>query len=76
MVSVWIAPAFLETGRPVMEFTETDSDPFEFEEDLFLVYRGTDGISHPVNLRIGATHLNIQPASLERVFSPPRPFSS
>jgi hypothetical protein len=76
MVSVWIAPVFLETGRLVMEFTETDSDPFEFEEDLFLVNHGADGIIHPVNLRIGVTHLNIQPASLERVFPPPKPFSS
>jgi hypothetical protein len=76
MVSVWIAPAFLESGRLVMEFTETDSDSFEFEEDLFLVNHGADGIIHPVNLRIGATRLNIQPASLARVFSPPKPFSN
>lgn len=76
MVSVWIAPAFFETGRMVLEFTETESDPFEFEEDLFLVNHGAGGIIHPVNLRIGATRLNMQPASLARVFSPPRHFSS
>ncbi|MGE5378623.1 MAG: hypothetical protein ACM3XO_26510 [Bacteroidota bacterium] len=76
MVSVWIAPAFLEAGRLVTEFTETDSDPFEFEEDLFLRNGGADGIVHPVNSRIGATRLNMQPASLARVFSPPRHFSS
>jgi hypothetical protein len=75
MVSVWIAPAFLEMGGLVMEFTETDSDPFEFEEDLFLANHGTDEIIHPVNLRIGVTRLNMQPASLARVFSPPKPFS-
>ena len=76
MVSVWIAPVFLETGRLVMEFTETDSDPLEFEEDLFLVNHGTDGIIRPVNLRIGATRLNMQPPSLARVFPPPKPFTS
>jgi hypothetical protein len=76
MVSVWIAPAILETGRLVMEFTETDSDPFEFEDDLFLLNGGAEGIIHPMNLRIGAIRLNRQPASLARVFSPPRPFSS
>ena len=76
MVSVWIAPVFLGTGTPVMEFTETDSDPFEFEEDLFLVNRSADGIIHLLNLRIGAIRLNMQPASLAPVFSPPKPFSS
>jgi hypothetical protein len=76
MVSVWIAPMFLGTGTPVIEFTETDSDPSEFEEDLFLVNQGAGGILHPLNLRIGAIHLNMQPASLARVFSPPKPFSS
>jgi hypothetical protein len=29
-----------------------------------------------LNLKIGAIHLNTQPASLARVFSPPKPFSS
>jgi hypothetical protein len=76
MVSVWIAPVFLGTGTPVIEFTETDSDPLEFEEDLFLVNQGTDGIIHPLNLRIGAIHLNTQPASLACVFSPPKHFSN
>jgi hypothetical protein len=76
MVNVWIAPVFLGTGTPVMEFTETDSEPFEFEEDIFLVNRGADGIIYLLNLRIGAIRLNMQPALLARVFPPPKPFSS
>jgi hypothetical protein len=76
MVGVSIAPGLLEMGSPAMEFTETDSDPFEFDEDLFLVNHGADGIIHPVNLRIDVTHLNMLPAALARVFSPPKPFSS
>jgi len=76
MVSVWIAPVFPGTGIPVMEFTEADSDPFEFEEDLFLINQGAGGRIDPLNLKIGAIHLNTQPASLARVFSPPKPFSS
>jgi hypothetical protein len=76
MVGVWTTPMFFGTAILAMEFTETDSDPFEFEEDLFLVDRGADGIIHPLNLRIGAIRLNMQPASLARVFSPPKPFSN
>jgi hypothetical protein len=76
MVSVWTAPVFLGTGTPVIEFTDTDFDPLEFEEDLFLVNQGGDGIIHALNLRIGAIYLNMQPASLARVFSPPKHFSN
>jgi hypothetical protein len=76
MISVWIAPVFLMTGMPAMDFAGTDSDSFEFEEDLILVNRSNDGIVHPMSLRIGTTRLNIEPASLAHVFSPPKPFSS
>jgi hypothetical protein len=75
MVGVWTAPMFLGTAVLAMEFTETDFDPFEFDEDLFLVNQGAAGMIHPLNLRIGAIRLNMQPASLARVFSPPKPFS-
>jgi hypothetical protein len=76
MVSVWIAPVFLGTSTPAMEFTETDAEPFEFEEELILVNCGTAGLIFAVRLRIGGTHLNMLPAALARVFSPPKPFSS
>jgi hypothetical protein len=76
MVNVWIAPVFPGTSTPVIELAETDSDPLEFEEDLFLVNQGAGGMIHPLNLRIGAIRLNVQPASLARVFPPPRHLSS
>jgi hypothetical protein len=76
MVGVSIAPGLLKMGSPAMEFTETDSDPFEFEEELILVNCGTAGLIFAVRLRIGGTHLNMLPAALARVFSPPKPFSS
>jgi hypothetical protein len=76
MVSVWIAPVLLGIGTHVMEFTEADSDMFEFEEELILADRGINGMIHTINFRIGGTYLNILPASLARVFSPPKPFYS
>jgi hypothetical protein len=74
MVSVWIAPVFLGTSTPVMEFTETEAEPFEFEEELILVNYGAAGLIPAIRLRIGGTYLNMLPAALSRVFSPPRPF--
>ncbi len=61
-------------GTPVMEITETDTEPFEFDEELILENWGTVGLSFPIRLRIGGTPLNMQPAALARLFSPPRPF--
>jgi hypothetical protein len=76
MVSVWIAPIFIGIGTPVVEFTETDPDLFEFEEDFYLGSHSTGGMIHPMNLRTVAAHLHKHPASLARVFPPPRPFCS
>ena len=74
MISVWIAPVILGIYISVMEFTEADSDPSEYAEDLYLVDPSTGGMIQPLNLRIAATHLYIHPASLARLFSPPRSF--
>lgn len=76
IVSVWIAPVFLGIGLLAMEFTEADSDPFEFDEDLYLVDYHASGITYSKNLRSLATLLYVHPASLSRVFSPPRSFYS
>ena len=76
LVSVWSAPVFLGIDTPAVEFTETDSDPFEFDEDLLLIHRGTGGMGDGFNFSIGGIHLNMQPAFLARVFSPPRFFPS
>jgi hypothetical protein len=76
MVSVWAAPVFLGMDTHAMEFTETDTDPFEFDEDPFLIGCGTDSMIHATNFRIGGTHLSMRPASFARVFPPPRPFYS
>jgi hypothetical protein len=76
MVSVSIAPMFPGIGTPDMEFSQTDADPSEYEEDQFLVNCGNNAIFHQLSLRIEAACLDVQPASLVRVFSPPRSFSS
>ena len=76
LVSVWSAPAFLGMDTPAVEFTETDSDLFEFDEDLLLIHRGTGGMVGGFIFSIGRMHLIMQPAFLARVFSPPRFFTS
>ena len=76
LVSVWSAPAFLGMDTPAVEFTETDADPFEFDEDLLLIHRGTGGMVDAFNFSFGGIHLNMHPAFLARVFSPPRFFTS
>lgn len=76
LVSVWSAPVFLGIDTPAVEFTETDSDPFEFDEDLLLIHRGAGSMVDGFNFSIGEIHLNMQPAFLARVFSPPRYFPS
>jgi hypothetical protein len=76
LVSVWSAPVFLGIDTAAVEFTETDSDPFEFDEDLFLIHRGTGSMANRISFTIGGIHLNMLPASLTRVFSPPRFFSA
>ena len=72
IVSVSIAPVSPGMGPPAVEFSESDSDPSEFEEDQFLVNCGNDGIIHQMSLRTGAACLDAHPAALARVFSPPR----
>jgi hypothetical protein len=73
MVSVWTAPMFFWTGMPAVEFTENDSDPFEFDDDLFLIDRDGGGMLRSINYRTGGIYLGGRPASLERAFPPPRP---
>src|SRR5512139_3964988 len=76
LVGVWSAPVLLGIDTPAVEFTETDSDSFEFDEDLLLIHRGTGGMIDALNFSIGGIDLNMQPAFLARVFSPPRFFPS
>jgi hypothetical protein len=76
MISVWIAPVLLMTAMPAMDFVETDSDSFEFEKDIILVNRHNGDIVQPMNFRIDAIRLNMRPAALARVFSPPKLFFS
>ena len=73
MLSVWTAPMFFWTGMPAVELTENDSDPFEFDDEFFLINRDPGSMLHLVNFRAGKTHLGVRPASLERVFPPPKP---
>ncbi len=61
---------------PAVVFTETDTDLFEFEEDIYLGNHSSGGMIHPLSLRIVAVRLYSHPAPLADVFSPPRPFCS
>jgi hypothetical protein len=76
MVSIWMAPVFLGTDIPFMDFTETDSDPGEFEEDLFLASCDNGGMIQTICFRIGELQLSMHPVSFAPVFPPPRPFYS
>lgn len=74
LVSVWSAPVFLGIYLTAVEFTETDSDPFECDEDLLLIHRGSGGRVDGIKFNIGRMDFDMQPASLTCVFSPPRFF--
>ena len=72
MVSLWIAPVFLEVAIPVGALSETDSDPYEFDDDLFSTRHEIVETMDDASSRVGTIYLSAKPASLGRLFSPPK----